>query len=342
MADPNQSTSLNRRKVTVAVVCYNEAANIAALLTSLLAQDYVPKPEILVIDNGSTDGTRKIVQAFAHRHDTIRLLVNPVRGIAGSRNLALQQAASDMLAFIDADCEAPPHWLSTLVRGWEKYRTGDDKVVAVGGSNAPPANSSRFYDALAIFLNTFLGSRGSVQGMRFPADRQVAHLPTVNILFNKTVVLDIGGFDSALGNIGEDQDLSHRLISAGYKYYYLANAEVSHKLRATPGAWFHNMVRYGKGRMWLIRKHPAMLNTIFMLPVALVLGMLMTPLLFWQPIFAGPLLYFPIIGTISLVECARNRRMNLVFELLRLYILTHIGYGLGEILALVQKRWRHV
>lgn len=338
MAEKDQ-VNAKMKKVTVAVVCYNEESNITALLTSLMGQSFEPQPEILVIDNGSTDGTQDRVRQLAHQFSNIRLLVNPVRGIAGSRNLALQQAGNDLLAFIDADCEAPRHWLSALVGGYEKHHRKDAKIVAVGGSNEPPGNTSRFYDALRIFLNTYLGSRGSVQGMRFPEDRKVDHLPTVNILFNKQAVLDIGGFDTSLGNIGEDQDLSHRLIRAGYQYYYLANASVTHKLRATAGAWFKNMILYGKGRMWLIRKHPDMLNTIFLLPVALVLGITATPLLFWQPIFAVPLLYFPIIGAISLFECVRNRRMHLFFDLVKLYILTHFGYGLGEILALLKRQW---
>ena len=90
--------------VSVIVVCYNERDNIDQCINSLIRQDYPPSLyEVILVDNGSDDGTQKIIQDYVHQHQRMRLIVNPNRGIAGSRNLGLMAAACDFVAFVDAD-----------------------------------------------------------------------------------------------------------------------------------------------------------------------------------------------------------------------------------------------
>ena len=318
-------------KVTVAVVCYNERDNIKECLSSLVHQTY-PRDayELVFVDNESDDGTREIIRSFAQQYDNIRLIVNPVRGIAGSRNLALKEAQYDYIAFVDADCVAPENWLHTLASGFERYHAMDSHVVGVGGSNVPPENSTRFYDVLRIFLNTYLGSRGSTQGMRFAQDRPVPHIPTVNVLFDKKAVLDVGGFDTSFGNIGEDQDLSYRLQKRGYYYYYLSDAAVIHKLRSDLKKWAKNMYVYGLGRMWLIRKHPDRLEVVLLAPFLLVASFPVMTMTALHPIFAVPALYFVFILLISFIEGRRAGKLKYVPDLFVLYSVTHIAYGIGQ------------
>ncbi|MDZ7371142.1 MAG: glycosyltransferase, partial [candidate division KSB1 bacterium] len=143
---------------TVAVVVYNARHDIGECLESLLQQDYPPKHmEVLVIDNGSTDGTQEVVRRFAETDSRVKLIHNPVRGIAGSRQIALESAAHPLIAFIDADCIAPPHWLAGLVNGFLRWSHRHPNLAAVGGANVPPQNG-RFYQALALFLDSYLGS----------------------------------------------------------------------------------------------------------------------------------------------------------------------------------------
>lgn len=325
--------------ISVVVVCYNEKENIEQCLFSLTRQKYPQKEfEILFVDNGSTDGTQETIRNYARRFPQIRMIVNPIRGIAGSRNVGLRESRFDHIAFIDADCIAPVDWLPNLAHGFATYAAQDDRLVAVGGANIPPKHSSLFYDVLELFLNTYLGSHGSVQGMKFLQDRPVAHLPTVNALFYKPALLGIGGFDVTLGNIGEDQDLSYRLQDQGYHFYYLANAAITHKLRTHLRAWIRNMFIYGKGRMWLMRKHPGRIEWVLLLPFFLVASL---PLVFlsWCHLgFAVPWLYFPVIFLVSIYESFRAGKLELLFHLFRLYIATHVAYGLGEWYGLFKNR----
>ncbi|OGC01877.1 hypothetical protein A2V82_02640 [candidate division KSB1 bacterium RBG_16_48_16] len=316
--------------------------NIERCLSALINQTYPSQYyEILCVDNGSDDGTRDIIRQFENQYGFVHFILNPVKGIAGSRNLGVQNARHDLVAFIDADCAAPPHWLEALVVGYQKYHALDPRVVAVGGSNVPPAGSLRFYDVLHVFLNTYLGSHGSVQGRRFDGDRPVKHIPTVNVLIDKQRLAEIGAFDITFGNIGEDQDLSYRFQGKNFYYYYLKDAPVTHFLRPNLGKWNKNMFTYGKGRMWLYRKHRQKIELALLLPLLLIPSLLTLFFIGYSPLFYAPLFYFAIIFLVSLGECARAGKITFVFDLFLLYICTHIAYGCGQWYGLIKDREKY-
>ncbi len=325
--------------VTVCVVVYNAIQNIQQCIDALLAQDYpTAHYEILFIDNNSTDGTKQLLLYYDEHYTNVRTLINPIIGIAGSRNLGLMRAKYDYVAFTDSDCVPPQNWLSRLVAGFEKHVREDPELVAVGGSNVPPKNAGLFYDTLYVFLNTFLGSHGSVQGKRFERDRYVSHLPTVNVMYHKPTVMQVGGFDVTFGNIGEDQDLSYRLVKKGQRFVYLADAAVVHKLRPTFKAWLKNMFVYGKGRIWLMRKHTDKMEVMLFAPMLLVLSMPLSLLAGVHPILLFPLLYFPLIFLTSIFESVRARRIDLALPLFFLFVGTHFAYGCGEIVGVFKQR----
>ena len=325
--------------VSVIVVCLNEKNNIGLCIESLIEQEYPAEHyEIIVVDNGSADGTIEIVEKYISAGKNIRLIHNPVIGIAGSRNLGISNAAHDLVAFTDADCIAPKEWLKKLVEGYNKYHAKDKQVAGVGGSNVPPTGSARFYDVLHIFLNTYLGSHGSVQGKRFEQDRPVPHLPTVNILLYKPAVIRTGGFDVTFGNIGEDQDLSFRMQRNGFKYFYIKDAIVFHKLRPTFKKWLQNMFLYGKGRAWVMKKYPGKIEPLLFLPALLVFSLLFIFAAVLSAIFLLPLLYFIFILAASLYEAAKCKRPDYFFDLFVLFAGTHIDYGAGQWYGLFKKR----
>lgn len=326
-------------RVSVCVVVYNAIEHIQECLDSLMAQDYpVHRHELLFIDNNSTDGTKELLLYYDRHFSHVRTLINPVIGIAGSRNLALKQARFDYIAFIDSDCVAPSNWLSNLVAGYKKYIKEEPHLVAVGGANRPPQNAGLLYDTLDIMLNTFLGSHDSVQGRRFERDRYVPHIPTANVLYYKPILLAQNGFDVTFGNVAEDQDLSYRLSRAGYRFVYLANTTVVHKLRSTWSSWFKNMYRYGKGRMWLIRKHHQKQDIVLLAPLLLTLSMLAPFFAFLTPLLYAPLAYFPLLLFYSIIAGARVKRLSLAPALFLLYVGTHVAYGIGEIDGLLKNR----
>lgn len=318
---------MTKPKVTIAVVCFNERENIVPCLKSLLNQSYRSQDyEILVIDNESTDNTVRLVKQLQRKSKRIRLVINPKKGIAISRNVALRKARGELLAFTDADCLVPKNWLIELVKGYLKYKSKNSAVVAVGGPNFPP-KTTPFYQALGLMLASSLGGRDTVQTKRYLKDRYVLHLPTVNVLYEKKKLREINGFDKSFGSIIEDEDMSFRLSQKGYQFVYLAKAGLIHKMRDNPWAWAKNMFVYGKGRMWFLKKYPQKIDLIFLLPIVLVLT---TP-------FSLPI-YLPIIFLYSAWVTIRAKRIGLLPQVFSLYIATHLAYGLGEIYGIFKRR----
>ena len=98
-------------KITVVIPLYNKARHIERALTSVLAQK-MPAYEILVIDDGSTDGSGDIVaQQFG---DQVKLIRQTNQGVAHARNTGIANATGAYIAFLDADDEWSPHFLSEI------------------------------------------------------------------------------------------------------------------------------------------------------------------------------------------------------------------------------------
>jgi glycosyltransferase involved in cell wall biosynthesis len=97
-------------QVSVIMPAYNVAPYIGAAIDSVLGQT-MPDWELLIVDDGSTDDTTRIVQAYAARDARIRLLTRPNGGIAAARNTALREATGDFFAILDSDDLWEPRYL---------------------------------------------------------------------------------------------------------------------------------------------------------------------------------------------------------------------------------------
>lgn len=100
--------------LTVGVACYNIEQFIAACLDSVLAQTY-RNLEILVVDDGSTDGAGDICDAYAKKDKRIRVIHQENRGLGGARNTVIREAKGEYIAFVDGDDRIDPGMYETLL-----------------------------------------------------------------------------------------------------------------------------------------------------------------------------------------------------------------------------------
>lgn len=325
--------------ISVIIICLNEEEHIGDCLRSLIDQTY-PKNlyEIIVVDGNSVDKTQDIIQSYVTSHSFIRMVVENKKGAAAARNSGLVQTAHDHIAFIDADCEAPADWLSILAGHLEKSVKMDSGVIGVGGRNIPPPNADKFVEAIGIAMDHFIGSFNSPQGRQFKKKNYVHSLSNLNVLYIKKPLMDIGGYDESLKSEAEDADINFRLSRKGDRFLYIPESFVWHKLRPTPGKWFLNMFRYGKGRARLLKRHPDMWRISYVLPLLFLIFFAMTALnpygnflLFW-------LIYLPLVFIIAARQVMLKKSHRLWFHTTLVYIIQHFGYALGEAFGLISPR----
>lgn len=326
-------------KVTLAILTFNEVRNIPDIFGSLEKQTF-PRDqfEVLIVDNGSNDGTLEAIEPFAEKLGNVRVVHNPVRGIAPGRNLALRYAKFNLIAYTDADVILPADWLANLVEGYEKISQYEKNLVAVGGGNVPVKDGGKFLDALGVSLNSFWGSHGSTQGMIFKRVAEVPHIPTLNIMYNARVLKKFKGFDENFRMVCEDPELNFRLTSAGYKIFFLPNVTVEHKMRPSLWAWLKNVFTYGRGRTQLISKHPRHFRLMYLVPPLIALAILSIPLSFKFPVLLFSLVYFLPPWFIAYRLCKKAKRHDVFDDVYAILTLNPIAYGMGMIYALFKTK----
>ena len=324
--------------ISIVVPCLNEEKNIRRCLESLVRQNYSGGFEILVVDNGSRDRSQEITADFSTFQPEVRLILESREGTAAARNTGVRNARYDFLAFTDADCEVPVNWLSLLAKKYREAKPEDQNVIAVGGRNIAPEDASPFVKAIEIVLDSYLGSFSSVQGRQFPHPVFVSSLSMTNALYEKEKLVGVGGFDESLGREAEDAEINFRLIRAGYKFLFVPESFVWHRMRSSPRQWVKNMFRYGKGRARLLKRYPKMWNIHFTLPLFFLGIFVWVFLSAVSAVFLLPLFYFPLILGISLFQTFRKKMWSSLGYVALIYILQHFGYAAGEFYGLINPR----
>lgn len=105
--------------VSVLIPCYNNAPTLARCLNSVLVQTY-PCLEVIVVDDGSTDDSTRVVQDYMQRDARVKLICQPNAGVSAARNRAMQEARGAYLQFLDADDEILPQMTQTLLTALQK------------------------------------------------------------------------------------------------------------------------------------------------------------------------------------------------------------------------------
>jgi len=225
-------------KFSVIVCTRNGASRIASCIEALQKQT-LPAHEIIVVDDGSTDGTTPLV---ASRFPKVKLLTLEPGGLSAARNAGAEAASGEILAFTDDDCEADEGWLAGLAgafaRGWD----------AAGGPNLPPPAQT---DAEAIVA----AAPGAPSHVMLD-DSEAEHLPGCNIAVLRTAYFDINGFDPQFTTAGDDVDFCWRLRDKGYRLGFAPTAFVWHYRRPSLRGFLRQQIGYGKAEALLIAKHP--------------------------------------------------------------------------------------
>ena len=230
--------------ITILLPTLNERAFVTDCLNSLCAQDYPQIDEILVVDGGSTDGTREIVERYGRR---IRLVDNPNVTAAAAMNVGLEAARNDIIVRADAHTLYSPDYVSSSVEALERT----DAAVVGGPMRA--VGITPFGRAVAAVTSSPFG----VGPGRFHYSDRVEEVDTVYLgTFDKATVIDAGGYDDKnLQWAAEDQELNFRIRQRGGRIVLDPSIRSQYFPRQTPRALARQYHNYGLCKASTLAKH---------------------------------------------------------------------------------------
>lgn len=256
--------------ITVCMPVRNEVRFIENTLTQLLAQDY-PKDrfEIIVADGGSDDGTRDLVNIISQRFSQVVLLDNPKQVSSAGRNIGFKNGKGDILMVVDGHCHIPDGKLfEHVVACFDKSQA--DCLGRPQPLNPPDTN--RFQKAVALARQARIGHAGD---SLIYSDYEGYVSPVSHGAVYKKRVFEIIGYVDESFDACEDGDFNIRVEKAGLKTYMSPSIAIQYFPRENFSSLFNQMIRYGKGRFRLLKKHPDTFSIGNMIPPMFVAGLFM-------------------------------------------------------------------
>jgi len=232
------------RLVSIVMPAFNATATIGAALAALEAQDPAIKREIIVVDDGSTDGTATVASSFRG----VRVVRQTNSGPAVARNHGASLARGELVLFIDSDCEAAPDWLPSMLAPFS-----DPTVVAVKG-----AYRTRQRPLAARFVQLEYEDKYD----RLARHPSIDFVDTYSAAFRREVFASSGGYSSEFTTASaEDVELSFRMHRAGHKMVFRPDAIVYHRHPEGFRAYLAKKFKFSSWRVLAVRRNPEKILT---------------------------------------------------------------------------------
>lgn len=328
------------RTVSLCVIALNEERFLPNLLQDLYSQTY-PRAltQIVLVDSGSSDGTRQIMERFRGEHmgeyRDITVTDNPKKIQAAGWNVAIRTADSDVIIRIDAHTHIPAEFTE---KNMAQLNTGE--YVSGGVRPCLIENDTPW-------AKTLLDAENSMFGSSISSSRRGTKKQYVKSLFHGAyraeVFEKVGLFDEALLRT-EDNEMHYRIRQAGYQICFDPDIVSYQYARSS----LKRMVRqkYGNG-YWIgltLGVCPGCISVYHLVPFAFVLGILGTSLLaafgFW---LLGALMWGAYgLLTLAITVLELIKRPSLLKLLMPfLLLMLHVSYGIGTLVGLVKMPvWR--
>lgn len=222
-------------EISIVIPTFNRCAQLKECIESILNQDY-NNYEIIIIDDGSTDGTKEMLKDYSNRYqDKIILLKQNREGPAKARNESLTFAKGKIVLFIDDDARAAPNWIGHIIEDF-KY----PKIGIIGGETVEEK-----YSKSGVLYHR------KINTLDFD------FVPTKNAAFLKEALKKVNGFDGRFKYPAfEDMDLCVRIRNMGYDIKINNKAVVYHNERHSLKGRLIKQYEYGYGTSTFLDLHP--------------------------------------------------------------------------------------
>lgn len=321
-------------EASIIVPAYNRRASLLTTLRSLNNQKGCDASyEVIIVDDGSTDGTSEMVEGLVgHVKYPLRLLKTNRLGPGLARNCGADVAKGKVILFTDSDCIPDPSWVVNMTRAVKTV------ARAVGGRIEPHEDSSCCVRIVNYIMSSWLGGFGRKWRLWgfVPGHR----LRTGNAAVASDQFADIGGFSSVCGFYGEDTELSERLADRYGDPEYCTSAIVYHREDRNIVDYCSEAFARGLCTASLLRERRLRMRGIYLLPLVLLVALtgtgilLLTHVLPFAPFTALTLAYFTTLCGYGINFAVRTRVIGFAVLVPTIATALHCCYGVGLTLGL--------
>jgi len=230
---------------SVIVPTRERLASLRTALGALERQQDEGRFELIVVDDGSADGTGAFLAARAAQGALVHV-EGEGRGAAAARNAGIRRARGEIIACTDDDCEVPPDWVARL-----RDRLVDTGAAAVGGRVVAAPDAPRPARISQAITNGIARS--------FNESGAAPFLTSNNVAYRADALRGAGLFDEGFAAAGgEERDLHERLRARGERLVYAPDIVVTHRPRMGWGGFVRQQSAYGRGaRRYYGHRHDA-------------------------------------------------------------------------------------
>jgi len=230
-------------ELSVIIPTYNRKDALRECIFSLLNQDYPgEKYEIIIVDDGSSDGTAALIAALSQEYPNLQYLQRPHQGPAAARNVGIKYSHGAIIALTDNDCIPASDWVRNIL---EKHNLYKD-VLAIGGLTE--VNSHNIKAAVSQSL-----SNGAMSA-QINNRKEYIFFPTCNVSFKEEYLKE--GFNELFPlPAGEDLEFFWRIFKAGNKFLYDGKIRVFHNCHPNFKSFLKQAYMYGKGNFLVQHLH---------------------------------------------------------------------------------------
>lgn len=311
-------------KYSVVVPVFKREDEVRELLDSLSFQIY-PDFEIILVDGSPTNDLSTIDNYVAQNYSKLDFhrIYSRGLGISDSRNLGAEKARGEYLIFLDSDVILPEDYFSKI-----ETSLSDSELDAFGGPDAAHSSFSDVQKAISFSMTSFI-TTGGIRGGR----RHVGQFKPrgFNMGVKQSVFEKLEGFNANLP-VGEDMDLSARIIEAGYRTGLIPEAHVFHKRRVSISKFYKQVFRFGAARVMLSKMHSGEMKLTHLFPLVFsfyLIGALLALLIPISIIQLWPLSLLGYLILVFLISLFNNKSLKVAGLSVITTITQFLGYASG-------------
>lgn len=330
--------------VSLCIIAYNEEFALPSLLKDVLSQTY-PKirTEIILVDAGSEDDTKKLMMDFCEQHKNeyykASVLDNPEKIQAAGWNTAIKYASGDIIIRVDAHASVPEDFVEKNVLTIE-----DGEYVCGGARPSNILDPTPYREMLLLAESSMFGS--SIAGYRRKSEGKRYVSSLFHGAYRREVFEKVGGFNKDLGRT-EDNELHWRIRKNGYKICQSDEIISYQNIRPSLSKMLEQ--KYGNGK-WIgltVGVCPKCLSIFHFVPFCFVMAVLMGIVMFIAGVCTGiSWLTVPIIALLALYFLAdfvmsvtaiisAEKKYPCMLMLFIIFPMLHIVYGVGTLIGLI-------